>query len=330
MILHQQFHPDEDEEDDDIDESDVDRNREENDDEDGEKRSDKSMECVENSSDEVEDQVEEGTFSSESEDDCEDTAVNGVDGKKVKKLKVDSEKKEVEKSEKVKVNDKIEEEVEINGKNVKDSDNEEEHSDYASDEEGNNLEAIDEVAEANASDIRENEQKASGSRLNDILDSVINSCAVNGNGNSIEQITPPDANWSDSDDDDGKSYNIEEFLRFGARVKAPEVPRKHRYSSNTSVDTSTTSGIGSYNEEHLDAEMGPSDSERTSPGWNPFEIERSVMRKPVQPMDIEEDDEEDEPEDDSPKITLSICMKEDIDCLPLPSALKAYLRYYRN
>ena len=322
MILHQQFHHDEegsDTEDRDSEDSETEERRE----------SDRNMDGVENNGDDVEDDKVEGEFSSddnEDEVDMENKALCSVGRSKV--LKLENEIKES-----IEVASKLSE----NGKAVdnKDFDEKEELSDYASGDEvtdDKDCDVIDQVAEANGMNGRENGQSGSG-KLNDILEDVIASW---GHGQDVENISPPGVSWSDSDDDgededDGKKYNIEQFLKCSARSKNNEGPRKHRNSSNTSVDTSTTSGIGSYNEEHLDAEMGPSDSEKASPSWNHFDNEVAV-RKSGHPMDIEEDDEEAlaDSEDDSLKVSLSIFMKDDIETLPLPSALKAYLRYYRD
>ena len=214
----------------------------------------------------------------------------------------------------------------------------ERYSDYSSDEEGfedsqeKTDDLIDTVATANSST---SVRGPSVSQLNDAVANAIDSSLYHANGNG-PSIVPPDLEWSDTDSDDHlnpKSYNIEEFLKAGARESKPA---KQRYSSTTSVDTSTTSGIGSFVEEHLDAELGRSDSEKTSPGWTNMDQDncggcsRSFKSHN---MDIEEKAEEEdveEEESDTDKVTLSKVLKEDIDSLPLPTALKAYLKYYRQ
>ncbi|XP_045157375.2 protein-L-isoaspartate O-methyltransferase domain-containing protein 1-like [Mercenaria mercenaria] len=218
--------------------------------------------------------------------------------------------------------------------NDKDSDLE---SDYGSDEEEKINEAIDSVAEVNASTDGVKKRVAqTTSKIDEIIANVMASCSPERSKDPLQNLAPPDAHWSDTDEDDGdddKKYNIEEFIKYGARGKNLEPPRKSRYSSSTSVDTSTTSGIGSFVEEHLEEEMGQCDSEKTSPGWNQLEPEAGCSENKPQKMDVEETESEDEKNSDGEdvlKITLSMCMKEAIDSLPLPSAMKSYLRYYRE
>lgn len=329
MILQQQFQGD----DDDDDGSDIDSHKHLDDDQERDQEkgdSNDNMNDVKDSEEEEEDgdgKFEEGEFSSEDEEEmAKENACSGGSGAKAKKLK-----SEVAVENDVKAHEMMGER--LVGKDDDDVDDKEQLSDYASDENDDIGDAIDQVAEANESKGRENgHRNRTNNRLSDMLADVIASCSPGSNGHGHDSITPPDANWSESDDcdDDSKKCNVEEFLKCGVRASNSDVPRKHRYSSNTSVDTSTTSGIGSYNEEHLDAEMAPSDSEKTSPGWSHGEYEHTVSKRSGQPMDIEENDEEEEDlDDDIPKITLSMCMKEDIESLPLPSALKSYLRYYR-
>lgn len=209
-----------------------------------------------------------------------------------------------------------------------------EESDYGSDEEGKIDKDIDTVAEVNhRADSAQQRVEQVASRIDEIIANAMASCSQSTHANDTRNLSPPDAHWSDTDDDDdGKKYNIEEFIKFGARGKSLEPPRKSRYSSSTSVDTSTTSGIGSFVEEHLDEEMGQCDSEKTSPGWSHLEPEASGACKP-QTMDVEETESGDERSSEGnevTKVTLSVYMKEAIEVLPLPSAMKSYLKYYRE
>lgn len=213
-------------------------------------------------------------------------------------------------------------------------------SDYGSDEEPESNDAIDTVADVNST-VEQVEQGArqTASRVDKIIANVMASCSPRPEtDHHLESLRPPEARWSDTDDDadEDKKYNIEEFINYGTKDKNLAPPRKSRYSSNTSVDTSTTSGIGSFVEEHLDEEMGRHcDSEKISHGWNQIEPESGCSESKPQIMDIEEnesndDDKVSDEEEDVPKITLSQCMKEAIDSLPLPSSMKAYLNYYRE
>lgn len=222
------------------------------------------------------------------------------------------------------------------GGSKKESDKKEDsESDYGSDEDGKIGEAIDKVADVNTK--AEEAQRTTDQALSRI-DEIIANVMANSqrpNPDPFEHLSPPDAHWSDTDEEsEEKKYNIEEFLKYdGSKRKTLEPPRKARYSSNTSVDTSSTSGIGSFVEDHLDEEMGQCDSEKTSPGWNAMELEPSCSRNKPQEMEVEEIDSADEKlseEEDGPKITLSQYMRESIDSLPLPTSMKSYLKYYRE
>lgn len=213
-------------------------------------------------------------------------------------------------------------------------------SDYGSDEEGKCQEAINSVANATGSETERNARE-SVSRIDEIIANVMASCSPRSATDHFDHLSPPDTHWSDSDEDteDSKKYDVEEFIKFGAKEKSLEPPRKARYSSNTSVDTSTTSGIGSFVEDHLDEEMGRSDSAKTSPGWSHSEPEPGSSKSGLHTMEVDdnvieetESEKEDEykEDEDFPKITLSQCMKEAIEGLPLPSAMKMYLKYYRE
>lgn len=218
----------------------------------------------------------------------------------------------------------------------KPNDKNDSESDYGSDEERKINEVIDSVAEVNASaDVNERRAQQATSLIDEMIANVLAS-SPDGNKDQLQNLKPPDAHWSDTDDDadDNKKYNIEEFIKYGAQGKTLEPPRKSRYSSSTSVDTSTTSGIGSFVEEHLEEEMGQCDSEKTSPGWSHLEPEPGCSDSKPQQMDVEESESDDDKvsdgEEDIPKLTLSVCMKEAIDSLPLPSSMKSYLKYYRE
>ena len=152
------------------------------------------------------------------------------------------------------------------------------------------------------------------------------------------EINPPDAPSFDTDDDDDDDMQVDflESLKRRARSSCP--PRKLRYSSNTSVDTSTTSGIGSYTDDHLDAEMAShmDDSQKTSPGAISMDgPELGKSRSKRQQMDCSdsedgEGEESDEKEESFPKETLGKFLCESVESLPLPTALRSYLMYYRN
>ncbi|KAH3775649.1 protein-L-isoaspartate O-methyltransferase domain-containing protein 2-like [Dreissena polymorpha] len=212
----------------------------------------------------------------------------------------------------------------------------EKHSDYASDEEHDNVDndVIQEVKEANRVASKNNEQNghtdAKMFRINDFISNVVSS-SNNCMPGPSEDVTPPDADWSDnSDEGEDRQYNVEEFIKQGARSTAP----KQRYSSTTSVDTSTTSGIGSFVEEHFDLEMGGrSFGEKTSCLFSPVEEPHSSRQRRRGNMDIEEDLEEDGQEEDVSepiRASLTDFMREDIDTLPLPLAMKSFLKYYRH
>lgn len=149
------------------------------------------------------------------------------------------------------------------------------------------------------------------------------------------EINPPDAPSFDTDDDDDMQVDFLESLKHRARSSCP--PRKLRYSSNTSVDTSTTSGIGSYTDDHLDAEMASHmDSQKTSPGAVSMDgPELSKLRSRQQQMDYSDSEEGEEESDDKegdsiPKESLGKLLRESVESLPLPTALRSYVMYYRN
>ena len=153
------------------------------------------------------------------------------------------------------------------------------------------------------------------------------------------EVNPPDAPPFDTDDDDDHDMQVDflESLKRQARSSCP--PRKLRYSSNTSVDTSTTSGIGSYTDDHLDAEMAShmNDSQKTSPGTismdGPTELGRFSSKRQQMDCSDSEDAEEDDAEDKEesfPKETLGKFLCESVETLPLPTALRSYVMYYRN
>lgn len=171
-------------------------------------------------------------------------------------------------------------------------------------------------------------------RVRERITSELGALGSQGTGDDHE-ISPPDAPSFDTDDEDDMQMDFLESLKHHARSSCP--PRKLRYSSNTSVDTSTTSGIGSYTDDHLDAEMASHmDSQKTSPGEISMDgPEPSKHRIRQQQMDFS-DSEEGEAESDEkeveslPKETLGQLLKESVQSLPLPTALRSYLMYYRN
>ena len=147
------------------------------------------------------------------------------------------------------------------------------------------------------------------------------------------EVNPPDAPPFDTDDDDDDHdmhVDFLESLKRQARSSCP--PRKLRYSSNTSVDTSTTSGIGSYTDDHLDAEMAShmNDSQKTSPGTVSMDGPAERGKTKRQPMDCSDSEEEDKEEESFPKETLGKFLAESVEALPLPTALRSYVMYYRN
>lgn len=97
------------------------------------------------------------------------------------------------------------------------------------------------------------------------------------------------------------------------------LPRKIRCSSSTSADTSETSGIGSYTEEPV--EMAHS-CEKDSPGIF-MEEETGSVSQPTDSCPSETASGYNGP-------TLAALMKERINLLPLPLALRSYLAYHRN
>ena len=219
-------------------------------------------------------------------------------------------------------------------------------SDYGSDDE-----VLDEVATANSrasltDEIDRELNQALESRMNEMrrmISEEISASRSHDPQKSPSPIVPPDMSLSDSDEDDeSKKFNVEEFIRQGARETAP--PRKTRYSSNTSVDTSTTSGIGSYNEsyndEHLYTDICNTDSQKTSPGWTNLETEvngkqncdKTTIKDGKNMTESQSGDEEQEFEEEEiiMKGKLSEYLRQDVECLPLPSALKNYLLFYRN
>lgn len=161
---------------------------------------------------------------------------------------------------------------------------------------------------------------------------------------------------SDDDDDDDvveSGMDIADIIGLNTMIGN----KSARYMSNNSVDTSETSGIGSYSEasafgsfveDHL-SEMtnGRSSSQKSSPDEN--SPERSYCDQIIEEdeMDIKNlesnnapdegivrDKEtcsvEAEPDDAEPKENIKVYMREKIYKLPLPEAMKAYVNYYRN
>ncbi|WAR23656.1 PCMD1-like protein [Mya arenaria] len=204
-------------------------------------------------------------------------------------------------------------------------------SDHENEQDNDTDAVIDQVDKANKTAACDTSNGQRRSKMEEMIAGIVASSSRF--ERDLKSTTPPDANWSDtdSDGDDHKKYNIEEFLKCDVRERQPT---KQRYSSTTSVDTSTTSGIGSFVEDHLEAEMGKSDNEKVSPGYSTCEPENTGIKKlKCQNMDIEEDEEEDTDEtvdNEGDQVTLSKYLIEDIDSLTLPTALKSYLKYYRE
>ena len=173
-------------------------------------------------------------------------------------------------------------------------------------------------------------------RVREKINSELGALAPQDTGEEAE-VNPPEApsfETDEDDDDEDMQVDFLEGLKRRARNSCP--PRKLRYSSNTSVDTSTTSGIGSFTEDHLDMEMASHiDSQKTSPGT--FSMDGPEMGKPCSKQqfmdcsDNEEEDDSDEKEGESlPKETLGRLLRENVELLPLPTALRSYVMYYRN
>ncbi|OWF45745.1 protein-L-isoaspartate O-methyltransferase domain-containing protein 2-like [Mizuhopecten yessoensis] len=105
-------------------------------------------------------------------------------------------------------------------------------------------------------------------------------------------------------------------------------PHKQRYSSSTSVDTSETSGIGSFSEASAIGSLGEdavliqamssSSSQGSRADGSPLESFMDSITEPTECIDT------------VPKECIKSYMKEKIDTLPLPEALKAFLMYYRD
>ncbi|XP_060080998.1 protein-L-isoaspartate O-methyltransferase domain-containing protein 1-like [Ylistrum balloti] len=105
-------------------------------------------------------------------------------------------------------------------------------------------------------------------------------------------------------------------------------PHKQRYSSSTSVDTSETSGIGSLSEASAIGSLGEdtilmqamssSSSQGSRADGSPEESFMDSIKQPTKCIDT------------VPKECVKTYMKEKINLLPLPEALKAFLMYYRD
>lgn len=95
------------------------------------------------------------------------------------------------------------------------------------------------------------------------------------------------------------------------------LPKKIRCSSSTSADTSETSGFGSYGDDPLDLPQLSCDKD--SPVSSTEEESRGQGQSDAGALS-----------GDSPGPTLGQILKERIDVLPLPLALRSYLMYYRN
>ncbi|KAJ8306604.1 hypothetical protein KUTeg_017149 [Tegillarca granosa] len=162
---------------------------------------------------------------------------------------------------------------------------------------------------------------------------------TNNDKKKMEEVSSDD--MSENEDMDTDLADI----IFGGKTVSP--PRKLRYSSSTSVDTSDTSGIGSLSEASVigslpDDHMIEQDitkciSDKTSSAGSSSEegmngdqpMEEEEQDEKDRKTEEEEVEEEEEEEDTKPKESVKIYMKEKITMLPLPEALKSYLAYYR-
>ena len=123
---------------------------------------------------------------------------------------------------------------------------------------------------------------------------------------------------------DSESENDDVLASINSNLAARD--RKQRCISLTSVDTSTTSGIGSLSEasaleENMESEVTESPSEKLSPSSSSdgsVQVGRTV--------DSESDPEAPPQAED----LLKKYMMERIQSLPLPESLKLYLMHYRN
>lgn len=201
-------------------------------------------------------------------------------------------------------------------------------SDYETDEDG----GYENMASSSANEatfayskVSENERKANRSvdRLETMMSSISDRPLT-----LTEEMTAPESLWSDTDEeDDDINCNFAELLSYEPRKKALSSKRKIRYSSNTSVDTSSTSGIGSYNEEQFE-KLGQSDCDKTSPESNYFGANENLGKKRT--ASHHDDDSDNVSDEELSKVTLSQCLTENIHSLPLPATLKSYLMYYRD
>ncbi|KAL3869480.1 hypothetical protein ACJMK2_042157 [Sinanodonta woodiana] len=140
-----------------------------------------------------------------------------------------------------------------------------------------------------------------------------------------DRMSPPnildDDEEEDIDADDQLMTFAEIFQQARAYYRA-QTMSKARCVSSTSADTSETSGIGSYSEDNLEIGSG-----KASPSGS------SADNIAVQPVDCNETSPQKEGQEQKeapPKEAVGMYMKQKVDLMPLPSALKSYLLYYRN
>ncbi|XP_041356622.1 protein-L-isoaspartate O-methyltransferase domain-containing protein 1-like [Gigantopelta aegis] len=142
-------------------------------------------------------------------------------------------------------------------------------------------------------------------------------------------------NSSCDDSGDDMDFDVVEMLKRHSRHKESQSKLRVRSSSNTSGDTSETSGIGSFSETSAmgsvseTSVLGSLGDEhegnvlhhlKASPGSS---LEDSPLGKDVEEgMDVNVKDE--------PKDSVGLHMRLCIDELPIPIALKTFLKYYRN
>ncbi|XP_067677709.1 protein-L-isoaspartate O-methyltransferase domain-containing protein 1-like [Haliotis asinina] len=164
---------------------------------------------------------------------------------------------------------------------------------------------------------------SSGSHSSSTTASNNSSSRLHGIGRFLADAHSSDDTDNDDDDEDhhdedDEGVDIVEMLQLNDVAKSGlSPPRKIRCSSNTSADTSETSGIGSLGDDPLEADTSHENSEKASPASS-FEGSGNHA------MDCTEQ------EDGRPRVVVGTILRERIGQLPLPIALKTYLMYYRN
>ena len=156
--------------------------------------------------------------------------------------------------------------------------------------------------------------------------------------NGVEQTSGEkrhaENNNSSEDSGDDMDFDDVQMLKRHNRYKESQSKLRVRSSSNTSGDTSETSGIGSFSE---NSAMG-SLSETSALGSLGDEHEDEAPHLKPSPVSSLEDSplgkDVDEGMDvilkEESKDSVGLYMRQYIDELPIPLALKTFLKYYRN